>query len=192
MSEGETGDDNQEAMGRLYDRSLVLRFQIGDESAFAEIVARMHPRLRQFLVSAFGLQPADVEDLLQDVWVDACGGLRRLRKPASLRPWMYRVARNRALKHLRRRRLAVGLDASQVPARASEDGEADRLARLRAALGKMSPAHREAVVLRYEHGLSYEEIARALKCRVGTVRSRLHYAKSILHDELGRLSDDEE
>lgn len=134
---GQTGQDNQEAMGRLYERSLVLRFQIGDESALAEIVERIHPRLRQYLFSAFGLQAADVEDLLQDVWVNACSGLRRLRKPASLRPWLYRVARNGALKHLRRRKPAVGLDASQVPDRTSEDGNADRLASLRAAVATL-------------------------------------------------------
>jgi len=188
--QGKCGRDVRGRLRRLYDRSLVLRFQIGDDAAFEEIVAMMHARLRHFVVSAFHIQPADADDLLQDVWLKACGHLRRLREPASLRSWLYSVTRNMALKHLRRRKPVTSFDASQVPARQAREAQVEHFADLRAAIATLSPEHREVVVMRFEEGLSYEDIAGALGCPVGTVRSRLHCVKNILHGKLGRSIDD--
>ena len=184
----------QEQIQRLYDRALVIRFQAGDDTAFEEIVGEMHGRLRRFLMNSFRLQSADVEDVLQETWLDACHGLRRLRRPASMRPWLYRVSRNRALKHLRRHRRMVDLDGLTVPIAASSGAEQDELpdTELRSALASLSTAHREVVLLRFEEGLTYEEIASAIKCSIGTVRSRLHYAKSVLQNTLRRFDHDDE
>jgi len=183
----------QNQLQRLFDRSLVLRFQAGDDTALEEIVAEMHDRLRRFLRNSFCLHSADIDDLLQDVWVDACHGLRFLRQPVSLRPWLYRVARNKALKHLRRHTKMASLENLQIPTTPSSEVGASGLshAEFQIALNCLSATHREVVVLRFEEGLNYDEIASAIQCPVGTVRSRLHYAKNILREKLRRFTNDD-
>src|SRR5438105_3226823 len=85
---------------RLYERVLVLRCQAGDEDAFAELVERYQPRLRYFLRKM--LRPAEAtEDALQDVWLAVFRGLARLADVGAFRAWLYRIARDRALRELR-------------------------------------------------------------------------------------------
>jgi len=183
----------QDQIQRLYEWALVIRFQAGDDAAFEGIVAQMHGRLRRYMMNSFQLQPADVDDLLQETWLDACRGLRHLRQPASLRPWLYRVARNKALKHLRRHKRMVDLAGVTIqiaaPSQPEPEGPSDM--DLGSAVARLSAAHREVVLLRYGEGLSYEEIASAVECSIGTVRSRLHHAKSILKDTIGRYDHDD-
>ncbi len=100
------------------------------------------------------------------------------------RPWLYRVARNEAFQHLRQnRRWAEAEEPTEAPERADhaeeEFGPADA-ARIHAALAKLTPPHREILVLRFLEGMSYEEIASVVDCELGTVRSRIHYAKRAL------------
>src|SRR6516162_5177588 len=88
---------------RLYERVLVLRCQAGDEAAFTELVERYQPRLRYYLRKMLrDLQ--DAEDALQDVWFAAFRGLLRLADAGALRAWLYRIARDQALRQLRKRR----------------------------------------------------------------------------------------
>jgi RNA polymerase sigma-70 factor (ECF subfamily) len=98
-----------DAADRLYERVLVLRCQARDEAAFEEIVVRYTPRLRYYLRRMLGGAPA-AEDALQEVWLDAFRGLPRLIKPGAFSAWIYRLARDRAFRELRRRRSFVALD----------------------------------------------------------------------------------
>ena len=186
--EDKNNQNIQDQIRRLWDKSLVIRFQTGDDSAFEEIVVEMHGRLGHFVTESFRLRLVDVEDLLQDVWLDACRGLRRLRQPGSLRPWLYRVARNKAMKYLRRRERMAELTDVQIPA-PNAGTDCTLPADIHAALASLSTAHREVVLLRFEVGLSYGEIASAVGCPVGTVRSRLHHAKTSLKNTLGRFTN---
>src|SRR5438874_10178918 len=89
---------------RLYETVLVLRCQAGDEAAFAELVERYQPRLRYYLRKMLrDLQGA--EDALQDVWLDVFRAVPRLADAGAFRAWLYRIARDRALRELRKRRL---------------------------------------------------------------------------------------
>jgi RNA polymerase sigma-70 factor (ECF subfamily) len=167
---------------QLYERLLVLRAQAGDDAALAELVERYSPRLRYFLRKL--LSSADgAEDALQDVWLDVLRHLPRLSAPAALRAWLYRIARDRAFRRLRKAgREIQPLDEAQLANGALDDVafSAEDAAQIHAALDRLSAPQREVLVLRFVEDMTYEEIARVIGCELGTVRSRLHYAKQAL------------
>jgi RNA polymerase sigma-70 factor (ECF subfamily) len=178
---------------RIYERLLVLRCQTGDEWAFAEMVERFGPRVHYFLRKLLG-EASAAEDVLQDVWLDVFRGLPRLAQAGAFTAWLYRVARDRAYRVLRRRRPALrSLDDCEQAAAPAEEAtfSAEDAARVHAALDELEPEHREVLVLRFLEDLSYEEVARVVGCPVGTVRSRLHYAKRALATVLERMNEHE-
>jgi RNA polymerase sigma-70 factor (ECF subfamily) len=178
---------------QLYEQVLVLRCQTGDEAAFAELVGRYSPRLRYFLRKMLARPAAEVEDALQEVWLDVYRGVARLAAPAAFRTWLYRVARDRTLRTLRRRRH----DPKPLPEEPADDADdpggftAEDAARVHAALDAVAPEHREVLVLRFLEEMNYDDIARVVGCQLGTVRSRLHYAKRALRRLLERTTPDE-
>src|SRR3954447_13053830 len=87
---------------RLYERVLVLRCQAGDDAALAELVERYQPRLRYYLRKMLAGAPG-AEDAAQDVWYDVVRAVPRLANPGAFRAWLYRIARDRAWRALRRR-----------------------------------------------------------------------------------------
>src|SRR5688500_13895608 len=93
-------------LDRLYERLLVLRCQTGDEAAFTEIVARYTPRLRVYLRQMLGDAHA-ADDALQDVWLDVLRAVGRLQDAGAFAAWLYRIARDRAYRLLRRRGVRV-------------------------------------------------------------------------------------
>jgi RNA polymerase sigma-70 factor (ECF subfamily) len=163
----------------LYERLLVLRCQAGDEAAFTELVERYQPRLRYYLRKMLK-EMHGIDDALQDVWLDVFRALSRLANVAAFRAWLYRIARDRAFRELRKRsRPHKTLEEpdliegrAEAPNFSAEDAE-----RVHAALDELPPEHREVMVLRYIEDMTYEEIARVVACPLGTVRSRLHYAR---------------
>jgi RNA polymerase sigma-70 factor (ECF subfamily) len=175
---------------RLYETVLVLRCQAGDEGAFAELVERYQPRLRYYLRKMLR-DLANAEDALQDVWLDVFRALPRLADAGAVRAWLYRIARDRAFRELRKRRLACQsleeVDAIDEPVDQAPF-TAEDVEHIHAALDELAAEHREVLVLRYIEGMSYEEIAGVAGCQVGTVRSRLHYAKRALRDVLERMN----
>jgi RNA polymerase sigma-70 factor, ECF subfamily len=181
-------DDQTEG---LYVRVLVLRGQAGDESAFAELVERYTPRLRYYLRKMLSDAHA-AEDVLQDVWLDVFRALPRLGDTGAFTAWLYRIGRDRAFRVLRRRRVYRPLIEADLPAAdASEEfGAADAEA-IHQALDLLAPEHREVLVLRFLEEMSYEDIARVAGCELGTVRSRLHYAKRALRRALEGRCDRE-
>jgi RNA polymerase sigma-70 factor (ECF subfamily) len=163
---------------RLYERVLVLRCQAGDEAAFTELVERYQPRLLYYLRKMVG-EVHRAEDMLQEVWLAVFRAVPRLADAGAFRAWLYRIARDRAALELRRRRPAhqpleedALIEEPEEECFSTEDVE-----RVHAALNELAPEHREVLVLRYIEDMAYEEIARVVDCPVGTVRSRLHYAR---------------
>jgi RNA polymerase sigma-70 factor (ECF subfamily) len=181
-----------EAADRLYERVLVLRCQAFDPAAFEELVERYGPRLRYYLRKM--LRQADIDDALQDVWCDALGGLHRLVDPAALPAWLYRIARVRAIRILRKRgRTWRPLPMAEVPEPAgdAEEFTAEDAGQVHAALDRLAPEHREVLVLRFLESMAYEDIARVVGCSTGTVASRIHYAKRALRHILDAENTDE-
>lgn len=175
-----------ESADRLYERLLVLRCQLGDRAAFAELVERYHARLRYFMRRL--LDDAELaDDLLQDTWLDVLRGIGRLNDSGALPAWLYRVARNRVYEVLRRRQRPVDaiIDVGALPDECDDDafGPEDA-ASIHAALGRLAPIHREVLLLRFVEALSYADIASTTEAPLGTVRSRLHHAKRALRELL--------
>jgi RNA polymerase sigma-70 factor (ECF subfamily) len=166
---------------RVYRSVLVVRCQAGDLAAFEELVGLYHARLRYFLASMVGEEHA-ADDILQEVWFDVYRGVARLADPGTFTAWVYRIARHRALRELRKRRQPLSsLEGIDLAGEGDEDEfSAEDAERVHAALGRLAPEHREVLLLRFFEGLAYEDIAAVTGCNLGTVRSRLHYAKRAL------------
>ncbi len=113
------------------------------------------------------------EDLLHETFLQAARRTQRLSQAASIRAWLFAIARHVALTARRRRRPTQALPEEVVRPGPSEDM---RLEQVRAAIGDLPEALRETLELRLREELSYDEIAEVLQIPVGTVRSRLHHA----------------
>jgi RNA polymerase sigma-70 factor (ECF subfamily) len=171
------------------DEFLVLRCQTGEPAAYAELIAEFERPLRYYLVKLLGDEDR-AYDVLQEVWLKAVRTIRQLVEPVALRVWLYRLAHGAAIDHIRRRR--VRQLAEQVRAAPEEVAGADPqftsfdAQAIHRALDELPQPQREALVLFFLEDLSLEDIAEVLSCPVGTVKSRLHYAKRALHDLLTR------
>ncbi len=180
-----SGCSMTDTAGRLYEQLLVVRCQAGDEDAFEELVARYHPRLRYYLRRMLPRED-QVDDALQEVWLAAFRALPRLSDPGAVAAWLYRIARDKALVRSRRRQPEHSLEPLDVVEEPSHGNEFDRedAQEIHAALDQLTPDHKEMLVLRFLEDMTYEQMARATGCPVGTVRSRLYYAKSALRRAL--------
>ena len=175
----------------LAEQLLVLRAQMGSRDAYAGLARRYDARLLFYLRGLLG-RSADAEDVRQDVWLTVVRKLNTLEDPAAFRAWLYQIARRRGISWLRRRHLEIPLDEAgslQEPAVENEIDEAsgfgpEEASAVHRALDTLSAGHREILVLRFLGELTYDEIASVLNCSVGTVRSRIHYAKAALRAAL--------
>jgi RNA polymerase sigma-70 factor (ECF subfamily) len=181
------------APGEPTDVELVRRAQEGDLDAFADIVRRHEPRLRVVLLRILD-DARDVEEAVQDTFVQAWRNLDRYRAEAALFTWLYRIGVNAAFARTRRKaHPTTDLDALpsegavQVAPEFRPEAVAeahDLRARILAALAALPFEHREAVVLRDVAGLSNEEVAAALDLSVAAAKSRIHRGRLALRELL--------
>ncbi|MEI6862504.1 MAG: sigma-70 family RNA polymerase sigma factor [Verrucomicrobiota bacterium] len=181
------------------DQMVVARVQAGEVAAFDELILRYRERMVG-LIYQMTSNREDAADLAQDVFIKAFQSIRRFEGQSSFFTWLYRIAVNTTLTHLRRQRTTrfFSLEKMQedsatagLIARLTDATGADRETfarelqeKLNEALQKLSIKHRTVITLFEIEGLSHEEIARIMRCSTGTVRSRVHYAKQLLQAEL--------
>ena len=167
------------------DRTLLGRVAAGDRAALADLYARHQRPLFAYLLGLCrdrGVAEEIMQDTLLAVWRSAGSFGDR----ASVRSWLYGVARRQAHNTLRRRALpvasAAALDLLHSPEPEPEDAALNAAARdeLAAAIDRLAAIHREVLVLTFAEGLSYPELAQALGIPLGTIKSRLSNAKSAL------------
>jgi RNA polymerase sigma-70 factor (ECF subfamily) len=174
---------------QLYEQTLVVRSQIGDEAAFEELLALYGPHFLRFTRKMMQTSPQLVEDLTQEIWLAIYKGLPGLQDVNKFRPWAFRIARDRIYREYRRKRLEMlPLEEDQTEHWTdTRNGEADLdVEELQRGLDAISPEHREVLVLCFLEEMSYEEIAGVTGSTLGTVRSRIHYAKRALRNALER------
>jgi len=167
---------------------LVLRCQIGDIAAFEELFERFQPRLRYF-VRRLDQTGTDAEDLLQDIWLAVLRKITTLREPTVFSVWLYKIARNRVYRRLQQKRRIVQMPQEELTIPAEDDEPDFKTAmvdKIHKALIKIQPHHREVLTLHFIERMSYEAVAEVVGCNLGTVKSRMYYAKKSLRRELER------
>jgi len=169
------------------EHDLIKRAQQGDRQAYGELVRCHRSGVVNVVFRLCG--DADLaEDAAQETFIRAWQHLPGYRPRSPLRNWLYRIATNIALDALRRERATVDIEA--LTKIASDDKteaaveEQERSERVQQAMLSLPPASRAVLVLREYEGLSYKEIAGALNIPIGTVMSRLNYARSRLKEML--------
>jgi RNA polymerase sigma factor (sigma-70 family) len=172
------------------DAELIARARAGEDHAFGMLVGR-HQTVAFRTAYVICGDAADAEDAAQDAFIKARAAMGRFRPDAPFRPWLLTIVANEARNRRRaagRRQALAGRVAAELRAPVALP-EAEALAgsdrrELAQALARLGPEHREVIVLRYLLDLSEAECAAALKCRPGTVKSRLSRALGRLRDEL--------
>ena len=166
------------------DELLAIRCQLGERAAFDALIARWHEPLWRYL-RRLGGDDDTAADLVQDTWTRVLRGIVALREPASLRPWLFGIARRVAMDRLRRTYLwrpDTDVELDDLPA---EDEPADiDMAVLDGAIATLPVADQEVVTLFHLRELSIAQIASLLEVPVGTVKSRLFRARRALRSEL--------
>ncbi len=176
---------------------LVLR---GSEDAFRDLVRR-YQRPIYALILRMVRDPAEAEELAQDVFIKAYRALDRFDRSKKFSSWLFKIAHNTAIDRLRRKRpITVPLETpedqadpltliadrhAESPSIAVERGELAQA--FEVALGRLRSAYREVMVLRFQEGMAYEEIAEVTGLPLGTVKTHLHRARRAMAQELTRM-----
>jgi RNA polymerase sigma factor (sigma-70 family) len=163
------------------DERLVALIRRGSTTAFEVLVSRYHARLLAFCRHLLGSRE-DAEDVLQEVFSAAFNAMLDDDRPINVRPWLYRIARNRSLNHLRRIQ-AVGVDSMDIhlfdhgATTADKVHEREEFRLLVGDIQGLPETQRTALVLREMDALSYEQIAEAMETTVPSVKSLLVRAR---------------
>lgn len=162
---------------------LILRCQHGDKDALGELYRLHRAEVARNLHRMLGPGRGDLEDVLQEVFIEVFRSIPRFRGDAKISTWLYRVCVNVALQRLRKRRRRAEVSADDVGERATDttpERELDNRRRLDAVyriLDELSPKKRVVFILHEIEGREPKEIAGIVGAPVLTVRTRLHYAR---------------
>jgi RNA polymerase sigma-70 factor (ECF subfamily) len=195
MAEPAERNDSEAPSAPTEEMVLVDRARHGDLKAYDELVRRYQERIYA-TVYHMTSNHEDANDLAQESFVKAFQALKSFKGGSSFYTWLYRIAVNKTINFLKQRKNRqhmslndldfnvehnpdlVALISDKTPRR--DAGLSELQEKLNAALLKLSDSHRLAVVLHDVQGLSHEEIAKVMHCNIGTVRSRLFYARQQL------------
>ena len=170
------------------DADLISRVRKGDVEAYNLLVSRWEKRVFNYLLRLTG-SPDDALDLSQDVFLKAWQNIRKLDDPARFGPWLYRIAHNDAYSLFRKKRPETPIEETTVIERHAAPGFSIELSvAVTAALDRLNPEQREAVVLKVYQGFKFEEMAEILDCPVSTIKSRLYTALALLKAELAPVN----
>ena len=182
----------------LADTELVVRALAGREDGFEELVRRYQRPIVAYVYRMVGDYDAAL-DLAQEVFIRVYNSLGRYRPEFKFSTWIYRIAHNAAIDHLRRQGAARTEEMevageggstfekplaskSLTPEQETERGE--RRAEIEGAVGQLPAAYRELIVLRHSHDLSYDEIAEVTGLPLGTVKNRIFRAREAMRELL--------
>jgi RNA polymerase sigma-70 factor (ECF subfamily) len=164
---------------------FLRRLRRQEQAAFHELVDQYSQQLFRVAYSMVG-NAADAEDVVQETFTAAFAGISKFRGEASLKTWLMQilVRQSARVQRGRGRRMTIGIENAQPPIHDPAPATESRMDVIEM-LAKLSPEHREVIVLRELQGMGYEEMAQALKIPRGTVESRLHRARQELRDKFG-------
>jgi RNA polymerase sigma-70 factor (ECF subfamily) len=184
-----------EEVQRMDADSEPVRLRRGDPDAFDALLARYQNRLYRYLLRLTA-NPAVAEDLFQETWLKVITRIHRYDESRPFEPWLFSVARNLAIDHLRKAS-PESLDEPTETGEtriarlgADEPGSLDRLLErerrglLEKELDELPALYREALSLRFEEEMTFEEIAEVLSAPVSTVKSRVQRALAMLRKRM--------
>jgi RNA polymerase sigma-70 factor (ECF subfamily) len=187
---------------RDIDRQLVARAQRGDKQAFELLVEKYQRKLAR-LLSRFIRDPAEVEDVTQEAFIKAYRALPAFRGDSAFYTWLYRIGINTAKNYLMAmgRRAPTSTEVEADEAEGFEEGEqlrdintpesmllSNEIAQtVNATIEQLPEELRTAIQMREIEGMSYEDIAKAMDCPIGTVRSRIFRAREAIAAQLRPL-----
>ena len=189
---------------RHQDLKTIRRCKRGEEDAFREILERYRGPIYN-LCYRMTRNAEDARDMGQEVFIKVFSLLDRFDENYAFSSWLFRIATNHCIDHLRRNRLrflslygGVGQDGEeyelQLPAGGPEPDTVlqrkEALARLDEVIGELPPHYRAITLLRHDQQLSYDEIAEALHLPLGTVKARIHRARNLIQQMLRSRSYD--
>lgn len=187
------------------DTALVQAAQRGELEAFEELVARHRDKVYARALSIVRNE-TDAVDLSQETWVKAWQRLGQFQSESSFATWVTRIVINLCLDHLRRQKRqqaesieelaeeAGGVERLMAPVTINPTADLERAElrrRIEAGLDKLSAAHRTVLVLHEFEGMEYKKIAKVMNCSIGTVMSRLFYARRKLAAVLADLKPED-
>jgi RNA polymerase sigma-70 factor, ECF subfamily len=192
---------------RLTDQEVVLLARSGREAAYRELIRRYERPVFALLFRMVRDREL-AEDLSQETFIKALNAIESYRPEFKFSSWIFKIANNAAIDHLRRRELdTLSLDGSphaetpeamqatalQIGARQEtplDTVEAKELgSEIEAAIGRLRPEYRSCILLRHVEGRAYEEIAEILDLPLGTVKTYIHRARNELRVALAHLKE---
>jgi len=179
----------------IEDLELVRRSQGGDVAAYDELIRRYQERIYA-TVYHMTSNHEDANDLAQETFIKGYTALKSFKGDSSFYTWIYRIAVNKTINFIKQRKNRTHLSLNDIDFNAENDpdlvalisdktprrdiGLSELQEKLNEAMQKLSPVHRLVVTLHDVQGLSHEEIGKIIDCNIGTVRSRLFYARQQL------------
>ncbi|HEY0408162.1 MAG TPA: sigma-70 family RNA polymerase sigma factor [Pyrinomonadaceae bacterium] len=183
------------SVSAVADCDLVTRAMSGREDGFEELVRRYQRPIAAYVYRMVGDYDAAL-DLTQEVFIKVYASLARYRSEFKFSTWIYKIAHNAAIDHLRRhstreQSLVNQVDGEQydLPIESGrlspeqESEKAERCAEIELVVRQLPAAYRELIVLRHSHDLSYDEIAEVTSLPLGTVKNRLFRAREIMRQQ---------
>jgi RNA polymerase sigma-70 factor (ECF subfamily) len=192
-------DSSRRSQASSDEIALVRRAQDGEMSAYDELVRRYQERIYATIYHMTS-NHEDANDLAQDTFIKAYQALKSFKGGSSFYTWVYRIAVNKTINFLKQRKNRAQMSLNDLDFNAEHDpdlvalisdktprreaGLAELQEKLNEAMLKLSDYHRLVVTLHDVQGMSHEEIAKIMDCNIGTVRSRLFYARQQLQSYL--------
>jgi RNA polymerase sigma factor (sigma-70 family) len=189
---------------RHQDLKTIRRCKRGEEAAFAEILARYRGPIYN-LCYRMSRNPEDARDLAQEVFIKVFRLLDRFDEEYAFSSWLFRIASNHCIDHLRRNRMrflsldgVAGPDGEEFELQLPDEGpgpdtvleRSEAVAKLEEVIADLPPHYKAITLLRHQQQLSYEEIAEVLQLPLGTVKARIHRARAQIQQMLADRSYD--
>jgi len=168
------------------DNNYIRKLRNGNENAQIEFYKHYRPKLYRYCFQLLGNRH-DAEDTVHETCMRIFNGVENLQSDAAFRSWVYTIARNEALKLIRRKGLIVLSEKDSLPDSGCIDQQIESYdveEIIRSEIDTLKPEYREIILLREYHQLSYEEISVVLNTSVSLVKTRLFRARKHLHEKL--------
>jgi len=171
----------------IQDEWLVLRCQDGNSAALSELVAKWQPRILRHAMRLTANRDA-AADVSQAAWLAIIRGIDRLNDPACFRRWAYRIVAFKSADWIRNRQqdrtFANPIATDPTDYRKTNNAPDDDIVAIRLAMSRLTTDQRTVLSMFYLEDMPLVEIAEAMSLPLGTIKSRLHYARQALKDTL--------